>query len=279
MNFPPKAKRLELQLETTAHCNAACVFCPYPMLKRKGTMSMELFKRIIDDMAEIPTINSIVLHGLGDPTLDPHMTARLNYIYKEKGLSLPSEMYTNGIAMLPKKSDAFKEAGLTCMVFSINAVRSDQHDAIMGTKGKFDTVCANADYARSIGLAVETHAVLTRDTFTEADMEEFYRRWGKAGVDGVGMVISENNWAGMNRDARAWNANTCCSRAIAQIYVLVDGRVAMCCYDPTGGTTFGDLSKQTLREAYNSDYYTMFREMHAMNRAAVFERCAGCTRT
>lgn len=279
MNYPPKAKRLELQLETTAHCNAACVFCPYPTLKRKGTMSMGLFERIIDDMAGIPTINSIVLHGLGDPTLDPHMEDRLKYIYQVKKLDIPSEMYTNGIGMVPRKIDAFKNAGLTCMVFSVNAVRSEQHDAIMGTKGKFEQVCANADYARSVGLNVETHAVLTGDTFTLDDLLAFYKRWGRAGMGGVGVVIHENNWAGMSRSTREWNANTCCSRAIAQIYVLVDGRVAMCCYDPSGNTTFGDLSKQSIREVYNSDYYTMFREMHAMNRAAVFERCAGCTRT
>jgi len=280
VNFPPKSKRLELQIETTSTCNARCVFCPYPALNRKGgLMSMELFARIIDDMAQIPQINSLVLHGLGDPTLDPRLVDRIKYIRQDKAIDHPIEVYTNGIAMMPHKLDALKDAGLTCVVFSVNAVRPDQHDAIMGTKGKFDTVCANADYAIKIGLAVETHAVLTNDTFNRDDMDIFYRRWGRAGVDGNGMVIYENNWAGLNRDTRLWNANNCCSRATGQIYVLVDGRVAMCCYDPSGKTTFGNLSEQSIREVYNSDYYTLFREMHSLNRAAVFERCAGCTRT
>src|SRR4051812_8344857 len=41
----------EVSLETQALCNAACTFCPYPTLERKGLkMSDELVNKIVDEM-------------------------------------------------------------------------------------------------------------------------------------------------------------------------------------------------------------------------------------
>ena len=44
-----------VHIETQALCNAACNFCPYPGLERKGArMSDELIDKIVGDLAEIP---------------------------------------------------------------------------------------------------------------------------------------------------------------------------------------------------------------------------------
>ena len=42
----------QLAIETVNHCNAECVMCPYPQMKRhKGTMSEEVHRLIIDKIA------------------------------------------------------------------------------------------------------------------------------------------------------------------------------------------------------------------------------------
>ena len=44
-----------VHLETNALCNAACNFCPYPTLERKGTkMPDALIAKIIEDLRDIP---------------------------------------------------------------------------------------------------------------------------------------------------------------------------------------------------------------------------------
>jgi MoaA/NifB/PqqE/SkfB family radical SAM enzyme len=243
-------------------------------------MSMYLYQKIVDEIAGLPLINRIVLHGLGEPTLDRNLEERLEYARSARP-DLGLEIYSHGVHLGPDRFEALKKAGLTSLVFSLNAVRPEQHEVIMGLKGKFETVCSNIDYAiaNRDSVGVEVHAVSNDDQFTESDRVEFYKRWGVAGQGGYGTCVREMNWAGLNRTTIEVKGNECCSRAVGQIYVMYDGRVTMCCLDVTGDTVFGNLNLSTLREIYNAEYYMMFRALHSSNKAGVFKACKGCTRT
>ncbi len=274
--------KLELQLETTSTCNAACHFCPYTDLGRHGgLMKRELFEGIIDEAITIPSIHRYVLHGLGEPLLDPYLVLRVKYI-RQRDPRSTIEIYTNGVYLTPDKFDALKKAGVTSIIISLNAVRQDQHTLIMGLIGKFDSVCKNIDYAiaNKDRVAIQVHAVSNGDQFTEEDAFTFYYRWGYSTHEGYGICIRETNWAGDNRTTHQnWKPNEACGRALEQIYVMYDGRVSTCCLDPSGKQIFGDLSKQTIREVYNSEKYLKFREAHACDKADEYSICANCTRT
>jgi radical SAM protein with 4Fe4S-binding SPASM domain len=249
------------------------------MGREGGVMSMDLYRKIVDEAATIPLIDQVVLHGLGEPVLDRHLEERIEYARQVRpGWSI--EIYTNGVYLDPARFESLKAAGLTSVVFSVNAVRSEQHEAVMGLVGKYVTVCENATYAIANRgeVGVEIHAVSNDDQFTEADRIEFYSLWGSAYHGGHGVCVREMNWAGLNRTMVEIKSNECCARAIGQIYVMYDGRVTMCCLDPSGQTVFGDLNKQTIKEVYNSDYYSMFRGLHSADKAAVFKQCKTCTR-
>ena len=237
-----------------------------------GTMSMELYRKVIDDSLTIPQIKHYVLHGLGEPALDRHMIDRVKYIRERS--DRPIEIYTNGIHMGPDRLDALAAAGLSTIVFSVNAVRADQHDSIMGTKGKYETVVANALHAiHKTNLYVECHAVES-ERFSRLDTALFRIMWGDNAV-----VVQKNNWAGDIESPNVADDTTPCTRAITQIYVMYDGRVTMCCLDPSGKTIFGDLRTQSIREIYNSPSYVAFRQAHAEGRAAEYTACKGWSRT
>lgn len=271
---------LELQIETTSTCNAACGFCVYPVAGRRGgLMAMDLFKKIIDEAATIPEIGSFVLHGLGEPTLDNCLASRISYI-AQKVPHANIEIFTNGLGMTPEKFDSLKDAGITCIVFSLNAVNQWQHETIMGLRGKFDRVCSNIDYAiaNKGNVHIEVRAVSNNDTFTREDVIRFYHRWGHREAGGYGQCILEMNWSGDNRTIKDREFTEGCGRALTQMYITYDGKVTMCCLDPTGKTIFGDLTRQTLRDVYNGEDYLNFRVAHAENRWAQYEQCKGCTR-
>jgi MoaA/NifB/PqqE/SkfB family radical SAM enzyme len=266
---------IELQIETITTCSARCSFCVYPKLDRSGhTMPMDLFQKIIDEAVTIPQIERFVLHGLGEPTLDMSLEKRIQYVRERS--TAPIEIYTHGAHLTPARFDSLKQAGLSSLIFSLNAVRQDQHQGLMGLVGKFDLVCRNIDYAIANrgNMYIEVHAVFAKDTFNDADAFAFDNRWGE-----YAKVIRENNWAGETRTLHILDGNECCGRALGQIYVLYDGRVSMCCYDPTGKTIFGDLKTQSIKEVYNSGYYSMFRQLHSADKAGVFKQCKNCTRT
>jgi len=242
-------------------------------------MANDLFEKIIDEAVSIDVITEVCLTGLGEPTLDPHLVARIEYIRSRKK-AIPISLFTNAVYLRPALFDRLADAGLTHCVISLNAVRQQQHQEIMGLDGKFDAVCAHADYAiaHGRGVTVEVHAVLCEDKWVFSDVQQFYERWGHRTKGGHGLLIWEGNWAGGNRTVRPFKPNEECYRALMQVYVMFDGRMTTCCFDPTGRQVFGDLRVQSLREAYASSDYVKFREDHSENKADRYQICATCTR-
>lgn len=273
---------IQLQIENTSVCNAACSFCPYPVVSKMrtmGNMPLDLYKKIIDEAATIPLISQICITGLGEPLLDPHIIARVDYARKKKPDAFV-DVFTNGVYLTPARFIALRDAGVSSIQVSLNATDADQHKKIMGLDGKFDKVCENIDFAikNSEKCGIEVRAVIDNDNFTRSDGYIFYDRWGVRGKNGHGMLIQEGNWSGDGRTIRDFKPNEACFRALSQIYVLFDGKVTSCCFDPVGKQIFGDLSKQTIREMYSSPDYVAFREAHADNQADKYEVCATCTR-
>ena len=248
---------------------------------------MDLYRRIIDDAASIPQISAIAFSALGEPSLDRFLVERVAYARKARPDWTPFEVYTNGTGMTPAKFDALREAGVDSVTFSINAVNPDQHEKIMGLKGKFGQVVSNAKYATENHqgkVDVLVKAVRDDDTFTMEDQVRFYLTWGMRLrpdlMPGFGQVVWMCNWAGEIPlvEGREINADSTCDRALQQISVLWDGKVTMCCFDPLNTFPLGDLSKQTIREVYNTEKYVTFREDHFNSRASKYELCAKCTR-
>ena len=277
----PQEGTIEVDIETSTTCSAACRFCPYPKYAhwRAGeTMDMDLFRKIIDELATIPQVHDVRLNGLNEPLLDRHLDARYSYIHN-KGGRFTSTLTTHGVYLSPKRVESLVAAGVQKFIISLNGSNAEEHEAQMGLKGKFDIVCANIQYCIDRGLDVEVRGVVNDDIFPMKSGMELVKRWGWKRYGGHVKLIRELNWAGENRTIRTFDPDSCCVRAVANIFIRWDGVITTCCVDPTGaGYQFGDLKTQTIREAYNSPEYTNFREQHSLNKAAQFPICQNCTR-
>lgn len=272
---------IQLQVETTSVCNAKCHFCVYPTLERtRKHMAMPLYSKILNEAVPIPAIGQLMLTGLGEPLLDPHLDKRIS-MAKEVAPRLEVGIYTNGTFLTPKRFDSLHAAGVDTIDISLNAATAEQRKEIMGLDD-WERVVANVQYALASqnGTRVLLKGVVNPDRFTKSDTEQIQRIWGNRVMDGAGrfLPVVEGNWAGRTRTIRAFSPSDACHRALGQIYVTVDGIVTTCCFDPDGRQVFGDLREQTLREVYNSSKYVQFREAHFENRADQYEICKGCTR-
>jgi len=272
---------IEVDIETSTTCSAACRFCPYPIYAgwRAGSvMDMGLFKKIVDELVAIPQVHDVRLNGLNEPLLDRHLDKRYEYI-ASKGNRFTTTLTTHGVYLVPARVASLVAAGVKHFIISLNAATPEQHEATMGLKGKFDIVCANIQHCIDLGLDVEVRAVTNDDYFPMTEGMKLVKRWGWKRYGGHVKLIRELNWAGDNRTIRTFDPNSCCVRAVSNIFIRYDGIITTCCVDPLGnGYQFGDLKRQTIREAYNSELYTNFREQHSLDKAAQFPICRDCTR-
>ena len=68
-----------VQIESTNICNAKCVFCPRDeMHRRQGVMAMDLFRKIVDECAQLG-ITHIRVHNYGEPFMDRRLTEKVRY--------------------------------------------------------------------------------------------------------------------------------------------------------------------------------------------------------
>src|SRR5919106_1238872 len=89
-----------VQIESTNICNAKCVFCPRDEMHRtQGVMSMELFRKIVDECAALG-ITHVRMHNYGEAFLDRHLTEKVRYA-KEKGIKEVG-MISNGSLITEK---------------------------------------------------------------------------------------------------------------------------------------------------------------------------------
>jgi MoaA/NifB/PqqE/SkfB family radical SAM enzyme len=78
-----KLKNPEIRFETTNKCAYHCKVCPRELMTRdEGVMSMDLFKKIIDDAIPLG-LTTVTLTGFGEAMLDKHFSERVEYCKKK----------------------------------------------------------------------------------------------------------------------------------------------------------------------------------------------------
>jgi radical SAM protein with 4Fe4S-binding SPASM domain len=241
------------------------------MKRSKGTMTMELHKKIIDEAQNISIITLITITGLGEPLLDHDLLKKVKYIRKKIKL-IPIEIYTNGAMLDRSMAQNLDRAGVTKLYVSLNAVNQLKHTQVMGIKNRFEKLKEVIEHSQKhLDMQIVVKAVASKDLMEGQEKEEFLKTWGDDAF-----LHMEGNWAGYLGKMRT-TPTECCFRALHQIMVLWDGRVSLCCFDGEGDVIFGDLNRQSLKEIFAGEKASEYRRAHMEGRRSEMKLCKDCT--
>ena len=248
------------------------------MTRQRGTMDMALFRKIVDEAVTIPAIDHFTITGLGEPLLDKHLIERIRYVRRAMpGILL--DLYTNGSCLDEAKATEFRDAGLSVLYVSLNAVTADKRRQIMKLDD-FEQVRAATHKAMEIGgarMKVIVKAVCSKDLMEHQEGEQFLAEWnGTFQQGGNAFLHLEGNWAGAVWPMRV-KPTSPCDRALNQFMVLWDGRVSLCCFDGEGEVILGDLNRQTIREVFSGEKAAGIRQAHVEGRRGELKLCSSCT--
>jgi radical SAM protein with 4Fe4S-binding SPASM domain len=248
-----------VQIESTNICNAKCVFCPRDeMHRRQGIMSVELFRKIVDECAELG-ITHVRMHNYGEAFIDRKLVEKVKYA-KEKGISGVG-LISNGSLISEPVARGMIEAGLDAINISVDASGKEVFEATrIGLK--YDKVIANIE--RLVRLRAESGKRRPKLILSfvrqnnSADEQAFIEHW-RTIADKI-HVTDLHNWAGtLNTES---DVNYPCYRPWLTFTVLWDGRVSLCCADFDGKTILGNLNTQTIAEIWNAETYRNVRREH-----------------
>jgi len=248
-----------VQIEATNICNAKCVFCPRDdMHRRQGIMSLELFKKIVDECAELG-ITHVRMHNYGEAFVDRKLVEKVRYA-KQKGIQEVG-MISNGSLITEPVARGMIDAGLDAINISVDASGKEVFEATrIGLK--YDKVIANIErLLRLRGESGKRRPKLILSFVRQnnsADEQAFIEHW-RSIADKI-HVTDLHNWAGtLNTES---DVNFPCYRPWLTFTVLWDGRVSLCCADFDGKTILGDLNTHTIAEVWNAEPYRNARRQH-----------------
>ena len=268
----------QVYVELTNSCNARCTICATPTMSRKRqVMDFALFRKIMDECGQRRTHKILpFLHG--ETLLVPSVLDYFRYI---RAVSPGSHinLTTNGSRLTGRISEAIlREDLLDSLILSVEGADPETYERIR------------------VGLSFEE----VRGNFLQ--FLRLRRQLGKRKPKlSVSMVVVDQNRAGKSRFAKLWNEAdevrfsvffnwagklnaqrprsehrlNFCERLYHYVTILVDGRVALCCFDSNGEYILGDVRTQTIGEIWRSrEFEKVRKDLFDRN----FERLRLCAR-
>jgi MoaA/NifB/PqqE/SkfB family radical SAM enzyme len=140
MTSPTPSLPDELYVEVTNRCNSRCQTCirTFKTLEPTRDLTLDEFRSIV---GQLPALRRAVLHGVGEPLLNPELVAMLGHLKQR-----PNPPYTlfnsNALALTPSRQAALIDSGLDELRVSIDAAHAELYRRIRGVDG-FERVVSN----------------------------------------------------------------------------------------------------------------------------------------
>ena len=128
----PVAERLplprELYLECTNRCNEFCDQCPRTHLKREADRDLTLAD-VIHITDQLPVVERVVLHGLGEPLLNPELPAIIAHLRRRGAYVL---FNSNATALSERTGRALITADLNELRVSLDGATPETYARVRG---------------------------------------------------------------------------------------------------------------------------------------------------
>ncbi len=174
-----------LYLETTNRCDSKCQTCirTFQTLEPPKDLTLHELRGIVD---QFPVLDRVVLHGIGEPLLNPELFAMVTYL-KAKGATVLFN--SDAITLTTARARRLIETGLDEYRVSMDAATPETYLKIRGVP-RFDRVIANLRslVALERELGRSTPRVSMWFTAMKANLEELPAFVRLAAEVGVGEV-------------------------------------------------------------------------------------------
>lgn len=246
----PDTKKLSLKnisIEVTDRCNLSCSYCirSKGVVANTGDMEFEMFKDIVDQASQIPSVNSILIGGYGEPLLYPHLIEGIKYIKTKRNGGIYTGFTTNGTLLNERWADNLIASGVDHVAISLNSSSRDKYlqangfdlyDDLVKKIMYFLDAANNSD--SKIRIIVQFLDFRDLDAVRKNDAMEFKEFWEpRLGRNGdivcktfVGW-LSMLQWAGRNHKMQMSKAKKypCYPLATSSFNVAKNGNVLPCC--------------------------------------------------
>ena len=275
-------------------CNFTCPFCPTghrDMIadtgRFQGVMHMEVFTKIIDDLAEFDQpIKVLRMYKDGEPFLNKRLADMIAYA-KKSGRVEYIDTTTNGSLLTEKRLAEVIEAGLDKINISVDGMTPEQYRKFTGFDFDFDRFVQTVKWLYANKGNCEVVVKIPGELITEPQKQEFYDTFG----DHCDRIFIENFapcWPEFDVEAHTGIKITegiyqqpvtptdTCPYIFYSISVNADGLVSSCFLDWGRKLLVGDVRTQSMKDIWHSDALNALRHQHLEGRRKQNPVCGNC---
>ncbi|MBF0382930.1 MAG: radical SAM protein [Magnetococcales bacterium] len=294
MPIPEKLEIRQLDLELNGSCNLQCKMCPQSTGRERNFLKKlpwPVFEKIIDDAMNYG-LQSVSLHGSGEPTLNRDMPEMVRYI-KERGLQCVS--FTNGTKLTETLSKQLIDANID--ILRISAVGYDRNSYIQWmSRDEYDLVRENVKQFvrlnKDVGGKSEVHLYHLVADFENSshEVQKYQKNWVEY-TDAMAEIWLMHNWSGgLNAPydrsrLTASQLRRSCGRPFSPLLQVRaggignhHGAVVACCMvlgkDSQG--VLGHLDHQSISDIVSGSKYQELRSAHMEQRFDDISYCREC---
>lgn len=278
-----------VNIEPTNHCNLRCMICSRKPGTPRGYMSLDVFKGIIDQCAQLG-VQQVSLFLGGESTLHRDLPEMVAYV-ERKGLV--SGLHTNGTILSPNKSRQLLEAGLSQISVSLDGKTPEEYEHVR--KGaKYDRTMANIlaflELKRRQGNRRPHTIIQTIRPFLPEMQDkngrihypepeaEFVRRFEELPVDEI-RVLLPHTWRGEKTDIPSRPLGPVyfrCKHLWMGLSIAWDGSAVGCCNDLNRIHVRGSVVKDGLRAIWDGEDARRLRRLQVQRKYGEIMLCRDC---
>jgi radical SAM protein with 4Fe4S-binding SPASM domain len=274
-----ESRYAHLGIEPTNICNANCTFCGYRFLKKsKSTMSLDLFKKTVDDYASQGGGALSLTPTVGDPLVDGKILEKISYARSVPQIS-SIFLYTNAILLDKFGYEQVLHSGVSRLAISTYMGSSEGYKHYYG-KDEYPRVVRNiigilrTNKEAKTDVQVTLHLRCEGDELLWKNTDEYAAIAALINPSDITFLKEYDNWGGLIQEEKSKSP---CFEMYRRIHVLANGDVGVCvCRDMEGEINIGNVEHSTITELWQGDKIKEYRSN--WTKGILPEVCVECTR-
>ena len=126
--FSTKPPLSKLYIEPTTQCNLQCRTCIRNSWDEPiGSMDMSVYRKLLSDLNDFKTLNTIAFWGYGEPLAHPEI---VNMVALAHEMGLKTEVITNGHLLDKDMAKGIIKAGLDTIVVSVDGTTKESYEDV-----------------------------------------------------------------------------------------------------------------------------------------------------
>ena len=261
---------LSIFIEPSDKCNFKCKFCPTSNLelmksingRNYGNMDFDLYKKIIDDLAEFDdNIKLLHLYSDGEPLLNKHFYKMVEYAKKSSKINR-IDTTTNAYLLNEELSLKIIEAGIDRINISIEGINEEQYLNIANAKIDFQKLVDKITFLYNNKNKCEISIKIPGNYLISDNKKRFYDIFGNICdfifIENIVPVWYDFNYDGINVETNKSVIGeevdyvSVCPSIFYSFAINSNGSVSPCCADWGRKLIIGDAKTESIKDIWNS---------------------------